>query len=133
MCRDPQTKQEYIALHLATNHAEACMQYPEVVTWSCEHWPDFMEEAADATVQEEYDRTHELATESGDGTSSAGGDAWLAGWPKPIGAGFPKPGREPAPVVRRSVRVRASAPASVCPAHETGHPVGHSAAGRQAQ
>jgi len=60
MCRDPQTKQEYIALDLATKHAETCMQYPEVVTWACEHWPDFTEEAADANVQEEYDRSHEV-------------------------------------------------------------------------
>ena len=57
MGRDPQTK--YVALHLATKHAETCMQYPEVVTWSCEHRPDFMAEAADANVQEEYDRSHE--------------------------------------------------------------------------
>ena len=35
MTMDPKTAQEFLALELATKHAEAFLQYPAVITWAC--------------------------------------------------------------------------------------------------
>ena len=64
MTTNPQTTQDFLALELATDFAlDQGMQFPDVATWACSHWPEFLEFAEDPEAQARYLRQVEAAVD----------------------------------------------------------------------